>query len=68
MENDLERPATETDWQVHILSTLRRMAVALSVFDPDHPLHDHFMSIGTRGSELSAEGRGHLSEVTDLAA
>jgi hypothetical protein len=43
------------------------LAIGLSVYDPDHPLHDHFMLIGTRGSELSHEGRRHLVELVDLA-
>ena len=45
---------------------LRQLAVGLSVYDPDHVLHDHMMSIASRGSEISQEGRRHLADM-DLA-
>ncbi len=68
MERDPEHPTTEAEWQSRVLGTLRRVAVGLSVFDPDHPLHDHVLSLGQRGAELSAEGRRHLAEMSNLAA
>ena len=57
---------TTAKWRSLILGTLRRVAIGLSVFDPDHPLHDHMMSIELLGFELSAEGRLHLAEMEDL--
>lgn len=65
----METPANRiADYRPLIIQMLRQLAVSLSVYDPDHPLHDEFMTVGERGSQLSTEGRLHLGEVAILAA
>ena len=51
----MDEPSAQTDpgWQDQIEDALLDLAVSLSVYDPDHPLHDSVMKPGHRGSELS---------------
>ena len=60
-------PITDPDHRSLVPNMLRRLAVGLSVYDPDHALHDHMMSIESRGSEVNAEGQRHLAGMVALA-